>query len=101
MTKFTRGPWKVVKRRGKNSRWIMSKDEWLLAAVHYRQNIGTEGFLPSEAKANARLIAAAPDMFEALTFLVASAEAGIQVQIDDYNAAKAALELAGDSDSDD
>lgn len=65
MSDFTPGPWRIVGIPYHPAKWIFAGG-WRLASVHYRQRPCSTGFLPSEAKFNARLIAAAPELYEAL-----------------------------------
>lgn len=67
--KGTRGPWKAVYNcdweDGANATSIYSSDEVYVADV-YRGYVGSEDLTEDEQKANARLIAAAPELLEAL-----------------------------------
>ncbi len=76
MSKHTPGPWKVIRDGNDLSvRSANSRDTGKITHLDIAENIG--GLRPgpdftdrSEAKANARLIAAAPDLLEALQRLV-------------------------------
>jgi len=61
MTKHTQGPWHVAAGTG-----IYDRHNRLIAAIHSP--------LPQPCEANARLIAAAPDLLEALEEAAASLE---------------------------
>lgn len=72
MSEFTNGPWSIEHSRMSNG--ILEEDEaisictydshcWDICAVWEDINIG-------DAKANAHLIAAAPEMYEALTCII-------------------------------
>ena len=73
MSKHTPGPWKVIRDGNDLSvRSANSRDTGKITHLDIAENIG--GLRPgpdftdrSEAKANARLIAAAPDLLDALT----------------------------------
>ena len=100
MTKFTKGPWRLARAA---SSFILIDDDSspskIVARAHHID-------IPqNEVSANARLIAAAPAMFEALKFVLA----GYKYEIDHgakptpmayeiANKILAALELAGDND---
>lgn len=60
MTKHTPGPWKVEMKT-----MVMAGRRSICSAGGYSQNFDTEK-VAAENQANARLIAAAPDMLEAL-----------------------------------
>lgn len=62
-TKFTPGPWEIEYDNSETGQWYQSGP----AIVHFRYNSNSQ----IKAKANAHLIAAAPDMFEALRILTA------------------------------
>ena len=60
MTKYTPGPWQVAETRHKYDTLIRNKDYDPVASTNFA------GYSPKTAAANARLIAAAPDLLEAL-----------------------------------
>ncbi len=65
-TRHTPGPWQHIGGDGRKERWIGDKDAVTLCVVEsarYRYD-------PDELEANARLIAAAPEMLEALKWCV-------------------------------
>lgn len=62
---WTPGPWEAKKSLGKTG-VSTSDDEWRISDL----GIGVWGSAPEEANANARLIAAAPELYEALENLV-------------------------------
>ena len=95
MTKFTPGPW-TADWRGSDSVEII--------AARYEVALLNGYVEPDELKANARLIAAAPDMWVAIRNLITTLDDG-RIKLPDTSRAlviethlRAALELAGDSD---
>ena len=77
MSKFTKGHWKVVKYPKVFSLVSESKRQIAIMTEHYGDcpEIPTSQFERSEQdKADAHLIAAAPEMFEALETLLAEIE---------------------------
>lgn len=64
MAKHTPGPWRVAKT-GTPSKRIFAGDELIATIRHFFRGADAIGPLPSQATANARLIAAAPDLLEA------------------------------------
>nr|WP_313010796.1 hypothetical protein [Brucella intermedia] len=84
-TKYTKGPWDWETPLGDDCYSIVQAGlksyEWQFIA-HVHVGIPAEGMMPrQEALANARLIAAAPDLYEALKLLLSSAhdhQTGIQ-----------------------
>lgn len=88
MSKYTPGPWRLQNERegaGIND-YVWSDAEsreeredassWCIATVHAREHHATR-------IANAKLIAAAPDMAEALAYIVRASEPGIDQSDDD------------------
>lgn len=70
MSEFTRGPWELVGLQGTA---VWAGDKIIASVAAARVN-------PKQARADARLIAAAPDLFNALTVLAdACASRGIPV----------------------
>ena len=64
-TRFTKGPWRASEVEGpEESRWFIQFDGWLKNSTIAAMN----GFCAaySNAEADARLIAAAPELYEAL-----------------------------------
>jgi hypothetical protein len=65
MSKHTLGPWFLKKDIDTSDEWnaydVMTSDKWAIAGINK---------LRDEYKANARLIAAAPDLLEALCDMV-------------------------------
>ena len=81
-TKFTPGPWSVCADRA----YVDGPDGKVVAHCCYERH-------PSEEYANADLIAAAPDLYEALEAFIAGADTGyISVDVDKF--ARAALARA-------
>lgn len=62
MSKHTPGPWEKSKKRD-GTRVVLSSGRVIRAKVHGPLTVGSPGY--DEAEANARLIAAAPDLLEA------------------------------------
>lgn len=61
---FTSGPWEVVEYRPKKN---LSRDAVISHSGHFiTTEVGASSFKGNEHKANARLIAAAPELLEAL-----------------------------------
>lgn len=93
MSKHTPGPWQhSVKLSGsENHRGfrIWGADGWALADVQPADEDGTEG------EANARLIAAAPDLLEALKGVLRVADR----KTDEFDAARAAIAKAEGEES--
>ena len=69
MSKFTPGPWRVA-GEDKNFVYALSQSGANSFWAHV-QSAGIDRITENEKAANARLIAAAPDMLEALTALLA------------------------------
>ena len=66
MSKFTKGKWKVIRRYGIGTLSVVSeKNEDICSLLSYPTNKW------NLMEANARLIAAAPEMYEVLPFLLA------------------------------
>ncbi len=63
-SKHTPGPWRVEKT-GKPSKRVFAGDELIATIRHFFTGVDDVGPLPSQTRANARLIAAAPDLLEA------------------------------------
>jgi len=81
--KHTSGPWTL---EGSSGCYAPSAAPWgMLAAVRY---LGNAPERIAEEAANARLIAAAPDMFEALRYVLDCAERG---DLSDLQPVRAAL----------
>ena len=82
-TTHTPGPWRVLHKTGV---FPMDSDCW---------TIGTAEQHRKEHEANARLIAAAPDLLAALQAMVAHYPAGINTMLDEAStAARAAIDRA-------
>ncbi len=82
-TKFTPGPWNL----GKTFNRSVFGKEWEVAGVTNSPN-------PDEANANARLIAAAPDLYAAAVSAlnyIENTECEFGIQLDSGNALRAAL----------
>lgn len=98
MTKFTPGPWEWDWDTG----WLVHPDEHDEDAGTIILELLDKYILIQDAvgKADARLIAAAPDMFEALEEFVEAWDKSLQLEKTDValTKARAALELAGGSD---
>ena len=76
MSEHTKGPWQAVKRAGSyTSPFIIQTEHGRHVANLTGSNLEPEGQSIGEAEANARLIAAAPELLEALKGLVAAYEA--------------------------
>ena len=67
-TKFTKGEWKILP--GKSQRDVFESGR-LLATAYNNNTVSKQNICLEEAIANAKLIAAAPDMFNALEELLA------------------------------
>ena len=65
---FTKGPW-PVERTGDGKRYVVGNK--LVEGYYEVAEVYSDDCDPDEAKANAHLIAAAPDMYEALEECVA------------------------------
>jgi hypothetical protein len=85
---FTPGPWRVVKVFGKCKRRILTEKGSVLADIHNRREFQERG--GAEMKANAALIAAAPDLLAALIKVVSVADR----QTVEFDAARAAIAKA-------
>jgi hypothetical protein len=64
MSKHTEGPWKCFKEHGQF--FVEAVDVALIASINARHERGSPIYDGQETEANARLIAAAPDLLEAL-----------------------------------
>ena len=69
MSEHTPGPWRVGAgdTNPDNEDWAINANNWLSLAVGFNNDVS-----PSQGEANARLIAAAPRMYELLKVLVSS-----------------------------
>ena len=76
-TKHTCGPWNYL--IGENTHGIHAGDDGYvnIAQVNAWRGHGNESNEANEAKANARLIAAAPELLDALRLVVDTAEIGV------------------------
>lgn len=83
-TKWTPGPWKL---KGAGS--IMGADDVLVATTGYRVAVGSD-----EDESSARLIAAAPELYEALDAITHWNDRDGHVDASWWNAARAALARA-------
>lgn len=65
---FTPGPWSVIDHNWEGSSGVYGPDDYLIAEVTIHDSVTEENQTDLELikEANARLIAAAPDMYEAL-----------------------------------
>lgn len=85
-TKPTPGPWRSI--RAHWGRWVVSTETHSIAELYSYAGLGGDEIaLNAEQKANAHLIAAAPDMLEALraceaTFTLASGSVAAGIKID-------------------
>ena len=70
MTKHTPGPWSVAETRHKYDTLIRNRDNDPVASTNFA------GYSPKTAAANARLIAAAPDLLAACREFVAKVDRG-------------------------
>jgi hypothetical protein len=81
MSKHAPGPWKHKAVHGEpNQSMILADDRsgnWIMAVQHQGE------FMPEKQEANARLIAAAPELLEALTSIKAEFERLKQAVMDD------------------
>jgi hypothetical protein len=84
----TPGPWRIVKVFGKCKRRVLSEQGSVLADIHNRREFQERG--GDEMKANAALIAAAPDLLAALIKVVSVADR----QTVEFDAARAAIAKA-------
>lgn len=80
MNKFTAGPWDIVKTRQGAFTTIMSKTNAHIAEMVKWYTTDPE--LIAEMEANAKLVAAAPDLLEALQELLASYESMMHNEFD-------------------
>ena len=95
---FTPGPWSVGAPTGHNPDKVFRGDDAIASVygvpVHQHLNdLPKWGETYSEGVANARLIAAAPDLYAALRSYLAEADAG-HVTVETDSAARAALAKA-------
>jgi hypothetical protein len=79
MSKFTKGPWNL----GAEDLEVFEKDGGMICVVRHPQDspcidVGDDGYAEAAeaCEANANLIAAAPEMYEALQLLLGLIEAG-------------------------
>jgi hypothetical protein len=79
----TKAPWKVVENGGRMV-GVMSKNDWVVYKA------GQDRMSTEEIEANARLIAAAPDLLEALHGVLRVADRAT----DEFDAARAAIDKA-------
>ena len=90
--KHTPGPWTIEDPMGPETPWIVEAGkptyEWRCIAI-----LETDGFTKAEARANHRLLVAAPTMKDALLRVVRAGSKDEQLVA--LAAAKAALEEAG------
>jgi hypothetical protein len=86
MTAYTPGPW-VMKQNGPMV-WVESSRHTVCS--FYRQGAGFAPSVSMDSEANARLIAAAPDLLEALKAVVAIADR----KTDEFDRARAAIAKA-------
>ena len=97
-TKHTPGPWKVLSEEAIR---IKSQDGSLLAMLHHLRGVhGVNGRIPiEEVHANARLIAAAPELLEALKELLGLAERHGWLHVAVNNARAAIAKAEGEEQS--
>lgn len=79
MSKHTPGPWKYLGRITTCDNGTM---EWPTVECAFRRYIKPEGRTDDECEANARLIAAAPEMYEALQMFLAYHDQGGPLHFD-------------------
>ena len=92
MTKFTPGPWKAEQACDKEGG---PKPEWWISARGFIDIAETSGEKkPEEEAANARLIAAAPELYAACEEFVRKVECGEARSVRSYAQMKAALSKA-------
>lgn len=90
MAEHTKGPWRVgVKNAGTDERTVDAEHYHVCTCHHH-----CVGSIEKEMEANARLIAAAPDMLEALERLVANLDEGDFVSTTRIDEASAAIAKA-------
>lgn len=87
MSKHTKAPWKVVEN-GDRMAGVMSGNNW----VTYKA--GQDRMTTEELEANANLIAAAPDLLEALAWMVEHCEPRLDHAPDCIRSAKRAISKA-------
>jgi hypothetical protein len=74
MAEHTKGPWELEESLRGNNYTAISGDDWIeLATVVTRMKLGGDD--SPEGLANARLIAAAPELLEALENIILSSDA--------------------------
>jgi len=78
-TKFTPGPWRISRFAETSVETL--EDRGICNTGGYQQNFDTDRVF-AENLANARLVAAAPDLFEALTIFVLHYPPGINPFLD-------------------
>lgn len=83
---WTPGPWKID-RKAKGQLWIADAGRQYPVCM-----VTASGFVTERDEADARLIAAAPDLYEAASALIACDTA------ENWNALRAALSRAGEVD---
>ncbi len=91
-TKFTPGPWRYTKAAPSGDRGIHAEGTGIFAEAYADIRHAGENNA-AEAEANARLIAAAPDLYAALDLVLAVDPDGAGIW-DAQNAARAALAKA-------
>ena len=96
-SKHTPGPWKVFNSKYADKPGIETDDETFSVVVFGKisESCGVDGRTEDEKQANAKLIAAAPDLLEALQAIVNWLESPADALSDkDFNAAKEAIKKA-------
>lgn len=94
IAKHTPGPWCI----DDNGQIRAQDNDAIIAGIDYGGTLhGRENFTPSQMVQHAKLIAAAPDMFEALKDVIAAPEEGwtLQQGLDLLQKCRAALVKAG------
>lgn len=89
-TKHTSGPWKVLEiKNDKELMFVVKSDERMIGSIH-----GFYSDADDKLKADASLIAAAPEMFEVLQLIGTIANVGLETDSDYKNRMKRISEHA-------
>jgi hypothetical protein len=86
----TPGPWAICER-APNDQWYVGST---IFSIPLNKRVADISELNADCEANARLIAAAPDMLEALQLLMTAIDGGHAPQLDIWDNARAAIAKA-------